>query len=57
MIERIAVEQPLSHVRRPQWDVDTLIRCGFSEIRLKLEGSPFPYSYIIVAVKPEKESI
>ena len=57
VIERIAVEQPLSHVRRPQWDVDALIRCGFSEIRIRMEGSPYPYSYTIVAVKPEGGSI
>ena len=53
VIERIALEQPLSHVRRPQWDVDTLIRCGFSGINITLEGAPYPYAFTIVAIKPE----
>lgn len=57
IIEKIALQQPLSHVRRPQWDVDQLIRCGFSSLEISLEGSPLPYAFTVVAVKPGKESI
>lgn len=51
IIERIAVEQPLSSVRRPQWDLDQLIRLGFFDLRVTIDGGQLPHHYLIVARK------
>lgn len=54
VIERIAVEQPLSHVRRPQWDLDQLIRLGFYDIQVHIDGEKLPRHYLISARKRAK---
>jgi ubiquinone/menaquinone biosynthesis C-methylase UbiE len=51
IIERIASEQPLSYVRRPQWDVDQLIRLGFFDLQIHIDGERLPRHFLISARK------
>ncbi len=51
IIERIAVEQPLSYVRRPQWDIEQLIRLGFFDLHVTIDGENLPRHYLIAARK------
>ena len=51
IIEKIAEEQPLSRVRRPQWDLDQLIRLGFYDIEISIQGDNLPQGFILVAKK------
>ena len=52
IIEKIAVEQPMSYQRRPQWDLDQMIRLGFKEITVKIDGEGLPHRFLITARKP-----
>ncbi len=54
IIEKIAVEQPMSYRRRPQWDLDQMIRLGFKEIHVEIFGKGLPGRYIVAAKKPEE---
>ena len=54
IIEKIAVEQPMSFRRRPQWDLDQMIRLGFKEITVRIEGEGLPHRFILTAKKPSK---
>ena len=54
IIEEIAKEQPMSYRRRPQWDLDQMIRLGFKEIHVEIFGKGLPGRYIVVAKKPEE---
>lgn len=56
IIEKIAVEQPLSYTRRPQWDLEQLIRNGFFDIEVKIHGRELPQGFVIIAKKKKKES-
>ncbi len=49
IIERIASEQPLSYVRRPQWDLDQLIRLGFFDLQVHIDGERLPGHFLITA--------
>ena len=51
IIEKIAVTQPLSYQRRPQWDLDQMIRLGFRDLKVKIEGKDLPHRFVIVARK------
>ncbi|MCR5009964.1 MAG: class I SAM-dependent methyltransferase [Clostridia bacterium] len=53
IIEKIAVTQPLSSRRRPQWDLDVMIRLGFRKFDVKVDGTPLPHHFRIIAEKPE----
>ena len=52
IIEKIAVEQPMSFRRRPQWDLDQMIRLGFKEIKVEIDGAGLPHRFLITAKKP-----
>ena len=52
IIEKIAVEQPMSFRRRPQWDLDQMIRLGFKEIKVEIDGAGLPHRCLITAKKP-----
>ncbi len=54
IIEEIAKEQPMSYRRRPQWDLDQMIRLGFKDIHVEIFGKGLPSRYIVVAKKPEE---
>ena len=54
IIEEIAKEQPMSYRRRPQWDIDQMIRLGFRDIHAEIFGKGLPGRYIVVAKKPEE---
>ncbi len=51
IIERIASEQPLSYLRRPQWDLDQLIRLGFFDLQVHIDGERLPGHFRISARK------
>ena len=51
IIERIAREQPLSFIRRPQWDLEQLIALGFWDLRVEIDGEALPRHYRITARK------
>lgn len=51
IIERIAQEQPLSFIRRPQWDLEQLIALGFWDLRVEIDGEALPRHYRITARK------
>lgn len=51
IMDRIADDLPLSRKRRPQWDVDALLGCGFDELHIKTDGDPLPGSFEILARK------
>ena len=51
IIERIAQEQPLSFIRRPQWDLEQLITLGFWDLRVEIDGESLPRHYRITARK------
>ena len=51
IIEKIAVEQPMSYQRRPQWDLDQLIRLGFYDINVQIEGKGLPRRFVLTAKK------
>ena len=51
IIERIAQEQPLSFIRRPQWDLEQLIALGFWDLRVEIDGETLPRHYRIAARK------
>jgi hypothetical protein len=44
----------MSYRRRPQWDLDQMIRLGFKDIHVEIFGKGLPGRYIIVARKPEE---
>ena len=52
IIEKIAAEQPMSFRRRPQWDLDRMIRLGFKEIKVEIDGAGLPHRFVITAKKP-----
>ena len=54
IIEEIAKEQPMSYRRRPQWDLDQMIRLGFKDIHVEIFGKGLPGRYIVVAKKSEE---
>ncbi len=54
IIERIAQEQPMSYRRRPQWDFDQMVRLGFRDFEIRIDGAGLPHHYLIVARKPER---
>ncbi len=54
IIEKIAQQQPLSYARRPQWDIDKMIRLGFKDISIKIDGMGLPHRFVIVAKKPQR---
>ncbi|MBR0401772.1 MAG: hypothetical protein IJH73_04605, partial [Lachnospiraceae bacterium] len=53
IIDEIAVDQPLARERRPQWDLDCMIRQGFRDIRVEIDGTGLPMHFRITARKPE----
>ena len=53
IIEKIAVQQPLSFERRPQWNLDQMIKLGFKQIDVQIFGNGLPRRFIITARKPE----
>ena len=53
IIDEIAVKQPLARERRPQWDIDRMIRLGFRDIHVEIEGTGLPQHFRITARKPE----
>ena len=52
IIEKIAVEQPLSFQRRPQWDIDQMIRLGVKDISVQIDSDGLPKHFLIIARKP-----
>ena len=53
IIERIAGELPMSRTVRPAWDFGVLAASGFRDIRVRIEGSPLPQRFLIIAKKGE----
>lgn len=53
IIDKVAVTQPLSYERRPQWDLDQMIRLGFRDLHVEIEGKGLPHHFRITARKPE----
>ena len=53
IIEKIAAEQPMSYRRRPQWDLDRMIRLGFRDMKVQIFGKDLPGRFLIAAKKPE----
>jgi SAM-dependent methyltransferase len=51
IIERIAEEQPLSFLRRPQWDLEQMIALGFRDLRVEIDGAGLPRHFRIAARK------
>ena len=51
IIERIAQEQPLSFIRRPQWDLEQMIALGFWDLRVEIDGETLPRHYRVAARK------
>ena len=51
VIEKIAQEQPLSYIRRPLWDLEQLIRLGFFDLHVTIEGEKLPRHFQIAARK------
>ena len=55
-MERIAGSLPLSAIRRPQWDVETLLELGFGQLgveaaSVEAAGKNLPAQYIVTAWK------
>ena len=54
IIEKIATDQPMSYERRPQWDVDQMIKLGYKDIHIEIFGKGLPHRFILVARKAEE---
>lgn len=54
IIEEIAKDQPMSYERRPQWDVDQMIKLGYKDIHIEIFGKGLPHRFILVARKAEE---
>jgi len=61
IIEEIAEDLPLSSIRRPQWDLDVLMRLGVQHVSISTDGRDslrsedgsecLPFSFMVVAEK------